>query len=49
MAVDLYKAKTKGYKELYLVEGAKHAEALEVNKILYEKDNDLYRKSIIFV
>ena len=37
MAVDLYKAKTKGYKELYLVEGAKHAEALEVNKILYEK------------
>ncbi|MGV1103451.1 alpha/beta hydrolase [Clostridium perfringens] len=28
MAVDLYKAKTKGYKELYLVEGAKHAEAL---------------------
>ncbi|MDU5881792.1 MAG: alpha/beta hydrolase [Clostridium perfringens] len=37
MAVDLYKAKTKGYKELYLVEGAKHAEALEVNKILYKK------------
>lgn len=37
MAVDLYKAKTKGYKELYLVEGAKHAEALEVNKIIYEK------------
>ncbi|BDC02946.1 TPA: alpha/beta hydrolase [Clostridium perfringens] len=37
MAVDLYKAKIKGYKELYLVEGAKHAEALEVNKILYEK------------
>ena len=37
MSVDLYKAKTKGYKELYLVEGAKHAEALEVNKILYEK------------
>ncbi|HII4470699.1 alpha/beta hydrolase [Clostridium perfringens] len=37
MAVDLYKAKTKGYKELYLVEGAKHAESLEVNKILYEK------------
>ncbi|HAT4247106.1 TPA: alpha/beta hydrolase [Clostridium perfringens] len=37
MAVDLYKAKTKGYKELYLVEGAKHAEALEVNKVLYEK------------
>ncbi|HAT4252251.1 TPA: alpha/beta hydrolase [Clostridium perfringens] len=37
MALDLYKAKTKGYKELYLVEGAKHAEALEVNKILYEK------------
>ncbi len=37
MAVDLYKAKTKGYKELYIVEGAKHAEALEVNKILYEK------------
>ncbi|WP_415328541.1 alpha/beta hydrolase [Clostridium perfringens] len=37
MAVGLYKAKTKGYKELYLVEGAKHAEALEVNKILYEK------------
>lgn len=37
MAVDLYKAKTKGYKELYLVEGAKHAEALEINKILYEK------------
>ena len=37
MAVDLYKAKAKGYKELYLVEGAKHAEALEVNKILYEK------------
>ena len=37
MAVDLYKAKTKVYKELYLVEGAKHAEALEVNKILYEK------------
>ncbi|WP_415279585.1 alpha/beta hydrolase [Clostridium perfringens] len=37
MAVDLYKAKTKDYKELYLVEGAKHAEALEVNKILYEK------------
>ncbi|TGY44869.1 alpha/beta hydrolase [Clostridium perfringens] len=37
MAVDLYKSKTKGYKELYLVEGAKHAEALEVNKILYEK------------
>lgn len=37
MAVDLYKAKTKGYKELYLVKGAKHAEALEVNKILYEK------------
>ena len=37
MAVDLYKAKTNGYKELYLVEGAKHAEALEVNKILYEK------------
>lgn len=37
MAVDLYKAKTKGYKELYLVECAKHAEALEVNKILYEK------------
>ncbi|MDK0852733.1 alpha/beta hydrolase [Clostridium perfringens] len=37
MAVDLYKAKTKGYKELYLVEDAKHAEALEVNKILYEK------------
>lgn len=37
MAVDLYKAKTKGYKELYLVEGAKHAEALEVNKTLYEK------------
>ena len=37
MAVDLYKAKTKGYKELYLVEGAKHAEALEVNQILYEK------------
>lgn len=37
MSVDLYKAKTKGYKELYLVEGAKHAEALEVNKTLYEK------------
>ncbi|MFY8247509.1 alpha/beta hydrolase [Clostridium perfringens] len=37
MALDLYKDKTKGYKELYLVEGAKHAEALEVNKILYEK------------
>ena len=37
MAVDLYKAKTKGYKELYLVEGVKHAEALEFNKILYEK------------
>lgn len=37
MALDLYKAKTKGYKELYLVEGAKHAEALEVNKILYKK------------
>ncbi|MBI6011199.1 serine aminopeptidase domain-containing protein [Clostridium perfringens] len=37
MSVDLYNAKTKGYKELYLVEGAKHAEALEVNKILYEK------------
>ncbi|MDM0964049.1 alpha/beta hydrolase [Clostridium perfringens] len=37
MAVDLYNAKTKGYKKLYLVEGAKHAEALEVNKILYEK------------
>lgn len=37
MAVDLYKAKTKGYKELYLVEGAKHAEALEVNKIIYKK------------
>lgn len=37
MAVDLYKAKTKGYKELYLVEGAKHAETLEVNKIIYEK------------
>ena len=37
MALDLYKAKTKGYKELYLVEGAKHAEALEVNKIIYEK------------
>lgn len=37
MAVDLYKAKTKGYKELYIVEGAKHAEALEVNKIIYEK------------
>ena len=37
MSVDLYKAKTKGYKELYLVEGAKHAEASEVNKILYEK------------
>ena len=37
MSVDLYNAKTKGYKKLYLVEGAKHAEALEVNKILYEK------------
>ena len=37
MSVDLYNAKTKVYKKLYLVEGAKHAEALEVNKILYEK------------
>ena len=37
MSLDLYNAKTKGYKKLYLVEGAKHAEALEVNKILYEK------------
>ncbi|WP_300260697.1 alpha/beta hydrolase [Clostridium sp.] len=37
MAVDLYNSKTKGYKELYLVEGAEHAKALEVNKILYEK------------
>lgn len=46
MAVDLYKAKTKGYKELYLVEGAKHAEALEVNKIYTKKDNDLYRKAL---
>ena len=37
MAVDLFKSKVKGYKELYLVEGAEHAEALEVNKILYEE------------
>lgn len=37
MGLDLYKAKNKGYKELYLVEGAKHAESLEVNKPLYEK------------
>lgn len=37
MAVDLFKSKVNGYKELYLVEGAEHAEALEVNKILYEE------------
>lgn len=37
MAVDLFEAKTTGYKELYLVEGAAHAESLEVNKKLYEE------------
>ncbi len=37
MAVDLYNAKINGYRELYLVEGAAHAESLEVNKPLYEE------------
>ncbi|ELC8443593.1 alpha/beta hydrolase [Clostridium perfringens] len=37
MSVDLFNAKVKGYKELYLVEGAEHAESIEVNKLLYEK------------
>ncbi|MPQ44168.1 alpha/beta hydrolase [Clostridium tarantellae] len=37
MCENLYNAKKHGYKELYLVDGADHAEALAVNKELYAK------------
>lgn len=38
MSEDMYEAKTKGLKKIYIAKGAAHARAIEVDKALYEKE-----------
>lgn len=49
MSIDLYNSKIHGYRELYLVEGATHAESLELNKPLYEEKVIKFIKKVLLL
>lgn len=50
MCEDLYNAKTNGIKEIFLVDGAAHTEAIQVNKDIYSKKvSDFIKKSLEYI